>query len=66
MLARTGWFSLLCVVDLDEGIGLTTALRWVYELPLVPDDFELDSKRVVNVFHNNKNDIAEFAAIIKD
>jgi hypothetical protein len=39
-------------------------LSWIYELNLEPVDFELDTKLVIDDFHLNNYDVAEFREII--
>jgi hypothetical protein len=39
-------------------------LSWIYELNLEPVDFELDTKLVIDDFHLNNYDVAEFGEII--
>ncbi|MCI84521.1 cytochrome P450, partial [Trifolium medium] len=37
-------------------LSLLSALAWVHELNLGPVDFELDSKKVVDMFHARTQD----------
>jgi hypothetical protein len=45
-------------------MSLLIALRWVKYLKNENVDFKLDSKKVVDQFHQNNNNVSEFGAII--
>jgi hypothetical protein len=49
---------------LANHLDLFSALKWMYELNLGSDDFELDSEIVVDNFHSKKHDAIEFGEII--
>jgi hypothetical protein len=53
VLAKTAWLFMLCVVEVGEAIGLHTMIWWVANLQLDSADFVLDSKKVVDYFHQN-------------
>jgi ribonuclease HI len=52
VLTKTIWKSPICNVDLGEALSLLYAIRWVQELQLGNVDFSMDSKIVVDHFHN--------------
>ncbi|KEH19432.1 hypothetical protein MTR_8g059135 [Medicago truncatula] len=62
--AKTLWFSPMCLVDIEEALGLYHAMRWVNELRLSNVDFEVDSKRVADYFNRGAGDITESEAIM--
>lgn len=64
MLAKTTQFSPFCLVDVDEALGLTQALKWVADLGFDSTNFSLDSKIVVNDFNGDNNNNNEFDNII--
>jgi hypothetical protein len=64
ILAKTEWFSPKSDVHVGEALGLLVALNWVHELNLGPVEFELDSKRVVDIFHSSSRDFTEFGVIM--
>jgi hypothetical protein len=47
VLAKTEWFSSICDVDIDEALGLFSALNWIHKLQPKNADFKLDSINVV-------------------
>jgi ribonuclease HI len=64
VLAKTTWFSPLCLVDVGEALGLCQALQWVVGLGFDNYDFSMDSKIVVDVFIGNNNTNINFGCII--
>ncbi|PNX97123.1 cytochrome p450 [Trifolium pratense] len=58
-----------CNVDASfsrSRLGLLSAMKWVKDLQLNSAVFELDSKRVVDNFNNNRINESVFGDIIKD
>ena len=66
VLAKTEWMSLLLDVDLEEALGLLSAMYWVRDLQLGIVDFELDSKNVVDSLYGSKSGVSNFSAVIND
>lgn len=64
MVAKTTWFSSLCIVNAGEAMSFYTALYWVANLHFDNVDFVLDSKKVVDSFRTCINDATEFGCII--
>jgi len=64
VLAKTIWFSSLCLVDVSEALGLCQAMQWVADLGFDGTDFSLDSKIVLDVFNRDNNNNDEFGNII--
>jgi hypothetical protein len=52
-------------MHVGEVLSFLVALWWVHELNLHPDDFELDSKLMVDSFRYHRKDFMEFSAIIQ-
>jgi ribonuclease HI len=64
VVTKTNWFSLICDVDVEEAMGLHTALQWVAFLQLNNIDFVLDSKKVVDQFRIGIDDNNDFGCIL--
>jgi ribonuclease HI len=64
--AKMVWYSPILDVDIGEALGLLTAMKWMRDLHLNNVVFELDSKRVVDNFKNNRRDESVLGDIIKD
>ncbi|MCI30906.1 replication protein A 70 kDa dna-binding subunit [Trifolium medium] len=64
VLARYDQFTPVCAVHIGEALGLLSTLAWVHKLNLGSVDFELDSKKIVGMFHARTQDAIEFGVII--
>jgi hypothetical protein len=64
--AKTKCFSPRCEVHFGEAISLLYALSWVHKLNLGPINFELDSKKVVDIFLSSRPNGTKFRDIIKN
>jgi ribonuclease HI len=65
--AITSSSALLLDVSEGEALGIILyAIRWAKEHNFNNVVFELDSKRVVNSFHNTRNDVSDLGAIIRE
>jgi hypothetical protein len=65
VMAKTDYFSPLCDVDVDEDVGLHTALQWLTTLHYDHVNFVLDSKSVLDRFNSNLEDSSELGCIIQ-
>jgi len=54
----TSWSAPLLDVPEGEALGLLYAIRWAKKHNFNNVIFELDSKRVVDSFHNTRNDVS--------
>jgi len=64
VLAKTEWFTPVLKVDEGEALGLLLAIRWLKDFPINNVIFELDSKKVVDGYHNNGKDEYDFGVIV--
>jgi len=64
VLARTKWFSPLCLVELGETMGISQALQWVAELGFDGIDFSLDFKIMIDAFNGGSKHNSEFGSVI--
>jgi len=64
VLAKTTWFTPLCLMDVGEVLKLCQALQWVAELGFDDTIFSLNSKIVVDAFNGNSNSNNDFGSII--
>jgi len=57
VLAKTAWFSPLCMVETEKVVGPHTTLGWMADLQFDNVGFVIDSKKVAEYFHTCNNDI---------
>jgi ribonuclease HI len=64
VLASTVSYPCAVSVDVDEALGLYSAIQWLGDMQFDNVDFELDSKLTVDAFLATRNDLSEFGVII--